>query len=242
MAAHAHDVEEGFALVPAQHHPLPLVQLHAQDLGRRVAADDLAVVPQLGGTQRVALGAEPGTDVVDDLLHHADQVLEEVEELLAGVVGAAHLHLEVLLVPVHVDDALKVATAVLGAVVPLVQVRVVRIVALLCDVAPQVHLYPWKQVLELSTRLEAGVEPDPAVHPVGVALGVALPQAVERLHEVETRELVLHVAVVVARRAQLQRFQHLQQVNGVRVGVNQLKLVHRKTTCHSCLYYLVVRN
>ena len=73
------------------------------------------------------------------------------------------------------------------------------------------HLYSGKEVLELSSWLEAGVEPHPTVHGIAVALIILLPQPAQRLDEVEAGELKLHVPLHLTLRAHLQSLQHLKE-------------------------------
>lgn len=73
------------------------------------------------------------------LFYDVDKILQEEEEGVSGVRWAAHFDLQELLIVVHVDEALQLPPAVLGPVMPLVQVHFL-LLTLTQHVAPQKHL------------------------------------------------------------------------------------------------------
>ena len=72
---HARDVQEVFRGGATEHDRRPVLQLHPQELCRGVAAHNLAVLPQLGWGESVALRAQAWAHV----LHHLQT---------AGMVGS----------------------------------------------------------------------------------------------------------------------------------------------------------
>ena len=87
------------------------------------------------------------------LLHDIDEILQEEEEGVSGVWRPTHFNLQELLIVVHVDEPLQLPPAVLGPMVPLVQVHLL-LLTLPQHVAPQKHLTGQQKSFQVSTFRE----------------------------------------------------------------------------------------
>ena len=232
VAPEARRVGERLQLVAAERPP---GERRLQHVGARVAARPAAVLAQVGAAQHVALDGEPGQRVRHHVVDRRAQVVEEVVErhLLGARPATPQLHR--LAVRRQRHQALHRAAAELRAAAPLVQVAVLGAGA--DRLAPQLALHAAEDVPKQADarpalRRAPLRHPPPAVHRHPAAAPPPVPQARQRLDEVEARELVLHLPVgVLAAHAHVERRQQPQQLLGVRLSAaqtHQLDVVHRE--------------
>jgi hypothetical protein len=144
------------------------------------------------------------------LFENGENLLQKVEAIALHVRRASDFDLDVS-TPLQRDQALEQPRAKFGAVQPLIQVHVGVPGAL--RGAPKLHLDAREQTGEQVGR---GAHRRPhsvaAVHTIHVAWVRWVPQAVDRLHEVQTRELILNLTIVVTLKKIYQRLNNISEI------------------------------